>query len=116
VPTAELIERIRPRLEALLVEMVERKEKIDAHLQHRDEAPEPDSAERAQSMENDEVLEALDVHGLEEITAITRALRRMDEGTYETCAACSESIATRRLEALMFTELCIECAKAREEG
>ena len=113
MPNADLIERLRPRLEAQLREVLQRQARVSAHLLHLDEAAPADSQERAQSMQNDEVLEALDTHGLEEISAIRDTLRRMDEGTYEICTVCSEPIGAGRLEALLYATTCVACASAQ---
>jgi len=45
---------------------------------------------------------------------IEGALRRIEEGTYGTCADCEKDIKVERLEALPFTDQCIECASTSE--
>ena len=47
------------------------------------------------------------------LTAIDTALQRIEDGTYGTCANCGKPIAEERLEALPWTDLCIDCAKLR---
>jgi DnaK suppressor protein len=42
---------------------------------------------------------------------ITRALAKLDEGTYGTCDACGGPIAPGRLAAAPESVLCIECAR-----
>lgn len=50
--------------------------------------------------------------GLEVMEArITRALAKLDEGTYGTCDACGGPIAPGRLAAAPESVLCIECAR-----
>lgn len=46
--------------------------------------------------------------------SIDEALRRIEDGTYGNCLQCSKQISKKRLKALPFTELCIECQKAKE--
>lgn len=46
--------------------------------------------------------------------SIDEALRRIGEGTYGSCLQCSKPISKKRLKALPFTELCIECQKTKE--
>jgi DnaK suppressor protein len=46
--------------------------------------------------------------------AIDEALVRLNEGTYGICAECGVEISERRLEAVPFAKLCVEC-QAREE-
>jgi DnaK suppressor protein len=48
---------------------------------------------------------------LEEVRS---ALSRIDLGTYGKCEGCGEAIAKPRLQALPYTRLCINCARARE--
>jgi DnaK suppressor protein len=50
-------------------------------------------------------------HHLAEIDA---ALRRIEDGTYGTCVEGGEDIGERRLEAMPWTPLCIDHARARE--
>ena len=47
---------------------------------------------------------------VERIERLTAALKRLDEGTYGTCANCGGDIAPARLEALPTATLCINCA------
>jgi DnaK suppressor protein len=46
--------------------------------------------------------------------AIDEVLTRLNEGTYGICAECGVEISERRLEAVPFAKLCVEC-QAREE-
>ena len=46
--------------------------------------------------------------------AIDEALHRVEDGTYGACAQCNKLIAKKRLHALPYTALCIECQKANE--
>ncbi|MBA5865103.1 MAG: hypothetical protein GDA67_00225 [Nitrospira sp. CR1.3] len=46
--------------------------------------------------------------------AIDEALVRLSEGTYGICAECGVEISERRLEAVPFAKLCVEC-QSREE-
>ncbi|HET7353331.1 MAG TPA: TraR/DksA C4-type zinc finger protein [Gaiellaceae bacterium] len=49
------------------------------------------------------------------LAAIDAALKRIDEGTYGTCASCGEQIRHERLEATPWAALCIDC-KRKAEG
>ncbi|MRS12490.1 MAG: TraR/DksA family transcriptional regulator [Actinobacteria bacterium] len=51
----------------------------------------------------------------ESLAQIDRALTRIDEGTYGTCARCGAAIPRERLEAVPEAELCVSC-KEREES
>lgn len=48
------------------------------------------------------------------LAAIDRALARIEEGTYGTCQRCGKPIAEARLEAIPWTELCIDCKRELE--
>jgi DnaK suppressor protein len=43
------------------------------------------------------------------------ALGRMDDGTYGTCLNCGKEIGLKRLEAVPWTHLCIDCQSQAEE-
>lgn len=45
----------------------------------------------------------------ERLTAIDRALERIDAGTYGICISCDELIAPERLEARPVTDRCVTC-------
>ena len=45
---------------------------------------------------------------------IDEALKRIEDGSYGFCPQCSKAIAKKRLAALPFTELCIDCQKSNE--
>ncbi|MEW6059444.1 MAG: TraR/DksA C4-type zinc finger protein [Actinomycetota bacterium] len=47
---------------------------------------------------------------------VTRALKKMDLGTYGVCERCGTQIAIERLEALPWAILCIECKQKGEGG
>jgi RNA polymerase-binding protein DksA len=50
------------------------------------------------------------------LRSIDRALARIDEGTYGTCARCGKPIPEERLEARPWAELCIEHQRELERG
>ncbi len=47
-------------------------------------------------------------------TAVERALRKLDEGTYGICDDCGSPIAAERLAAIPYATLCITCKSRRE--
>ena len=46
--------------------------------------------------------------------AIDEALTRLSEGTYGICAECGVEISEKRLEAVPFAKLCVECQSKQE--
>ena len=47
---------------------------------------------------------------------VTRALEKLDEGTYGVCDVCGTEIAAARLEAMPDSVLCITCAAASADA
>jgi DnaK suppressor protein len=52
----------------------------------------------------------------ETLGQIDEAIRRLEAGTYGTCAHCGREIAEARLKALPFATLCRECQEVAEEA
>lgn len=52
----------------------------------------------------------------ESLYDIEDAIRRVDEGTYGSCDACSGAIELPRLKALPFAKKCVACQNAAERG
>jgi RNA polymerase-binding protein DksA len=42
---------------------------------------------------------------------VQAALRRLDDGTYDSCTSCGRPIGAERLEAIPWAALCIDCAR-----
>jgi RNA polymerase-binding protein DksA len=101
------IGRIKKRLEDRLNALDVRIEGIENDLRA---ASDPDFAEHATEAETDEVLEGLESSALAEAAEIQAALRRIEDGSYGTCASCGEPIGRKRLEALPYATKCINCA------
>ena len=76
---------LRTQLEDRLTRLLHRVVKIEGDLR---QTHDPDWTERATELENDEVLEGLDEMTLREIEQIRTALKRIESGSYGTCAAC----------------------------
>ena len=50
------------------------------------------------------------------LAAIDEALKRIEEGTFGTCARCGKRIAEERLEAMPYATKCIDCKRLEERG
>nr|MBF6589376.1 TraR/DksA C4-type zinc finger protein [Ktedonobacterales bacterium] len=48
------------------------------------------------------------------LAQVRAALARLDQGTYGICERCGREIGARRLEALPYATLCIDCQEAAE--
>ena len=46
--------------------------------------------------------------------AIDEALTRLSEGTYGICAECGIEVSEKRLEAVPFAKLCVQCQSRQE--
>jgi DnaK suppressor protein len=101
--------KYRKRLEQRLAELGERL----VHIKDELDDPLPkDWEDQATAEEDDEVLQSLGSAGQNEITMIRKALERIADGTYGTCARCGDAIAPERLDILPHTPLCTSCANA----
>ena len=99
----------KARLEAELAELEDRLSRLDRDLS---EPPDPDSSERAVQMEDDDALEGQAALVAQEIASVRRALERIEDGSYGTCANCGDEISDKRLEVRPEAALCIDCASA----
>lgn len=104
-------EQIRGKLISKRDEIEGRLNKIDQDILHTNGAPNPDSGEQAIERENDDVLDALGSIARSELEQINAALERIERNEYGICEVCKKLIAKERLEAIPFTEHCIDCAK-----
>lgn len=114
-PTHVDTNEMKTVLERRRAELVERRDRIERHTRHRDEPLPPDFAEQAVELENGETLVALDREVNAELREIDRALQRLKDGTFGECTRCGETISEKRLAALPYTSLCIDCASEAAE-
>jgi RNA polymerase-binding transcription factor DksA len=90
-------------------------ESCNCRLRPVEESPIPADWEDRAAANHDRYVENLD----EEIRwqtceAARRALRRIEDGEFGTCAECGQSIGAARLAALPWTDCCLECQARRE--
>ncbi|MFP4317244.1 MAG: TraR/DksA C4-type zinc finger protein [Desulfovibrionales bacterium] len=71
--------------------------------------------ERAQKEQLSQGIDMLDAQEKQEIENIDMALHRIEADTYGLCESCGESISFKRLKAVPWTTLCIDCATEREQ-
>jgi len=50
------------------------------------------------------------------LSEVNAAIQRLDAGTYGTCVRCGGAVSPRRLDALPYASLCINCQEAAERG
>ena len=104
----------REHLEARLIHLTQRLQKVEDNRRRERNPLEADWAEQAVTRQNDEVLDGLDAGGHREIDLIRAALNRLDNGTYGTCISCGKLIAPARLKALPYAVQCMACAAQAE--
>ena len=73
-------------------------------------------AETATATLDRELDYSLEENSEQVLNEIDGALRRIDDGTYGTCANCRRQIAEERLEARPWASLYIDCAREAERG
>lgn len=59
---------------------------------------------------------SLELNTRDLIARVDEALKRIDEGTYGFCRVCGRPIESERLEALPYTDICIEDKKKEEKS
>ncbi|WP_286264112.1 TraR/DksA family transcriptional regulator [Thalassotalea atypica] len=69
-----------------------------------------DFAEQTTECENDQVLNVIRDEAKEELKQINHALQRIKDDAFGQCTECGEQIAQARLNALPYTDFCINCA------
>lgn len=73
-------------------------------------------ADSATATLNREIDYTLEENAENVLTAIDDALGRIENGTYGTCGRCRGPIAEERLDALPYTNRCIDCKRRDERG
>ena len=72
-------------------------------------------ADHASEMLDREVDESLEENAAQLVQEIDDALRRIDAGTYGTCARCGQPIPEERLDAVPYATLCVTCKRIEEQ-
>ena len=105
------IVKIKKDLEDRLLALGGRVEEIEDDLRATRSA---DSEDRATEIEDDDMLDSLEESSIKEIEAIRAALNRIEAGSYGICQACGANIDPKRLAALPYAAVCIQCAESNE--
>ena len=103
------IKRHKQQIEVRLQELNERLKNVDEAL---DVTADPDLADQAIELQDDDVLEGLGRAGEREIQLLGRSLVRIANGTYGICKKCGDEIARERLDLVPYAVLCRHCAGA----
>ena len=114
LPNKEELEAVRARL------IARRNELIHKLSQFRNESKEVESdvaqdlADKAESSYTKEFLLSLSDGERDQLFQIDAALKRIGSGGYGNCLMCQKEISKKRLSALPWTPLCIECEEKSE--
>lgn len=104
------LEEERERLEEQVADYERVLEEARMTESSSDRSPEPGNAE-ASSMKLEYAKElSIEQNTLDLLSKANRALERVEAGTYGLCEACGKAIPIERLEALPYSNLCVECA------
>jgi RNA polymerase-binding protein DksA len=87
---------------------------LDEEVEEIDAANDNHLAETATATLGREIDYTLGENSEEVLTQIDAALKRIEDGTYGTCANCGREIAPERLEAYPWASLCIDCKRRAE--
>lgn len=102
---------VKTRLEEQLAELRGRQARVETDLA---EPLNADSSEQAVEMEDDAALEGQAALIDHQIASVSRALERIEKGTYGECVRCGGAIAAARLDVRPEAALCIECARSEQ--
>ena len=100
-------EAVGRQLQDRLTQLMRRVGTIEGDLRAPHDRDWPD---RANELQNDEVLESLDEMSRKEVEEIRGALKRIEDGHYGVCVTCGQSIGAPRLTAVPTAVTCVRCA------
>ena len=102
---------VKTRLEEQLAELRGRQARVETDLA---EPLNADFSEQAVEMEDDAALEGQAALIDRQIASVSRALERIERGTYGECVRCGGAIAAARLAVRPEAALCIACARSEQ--
>lgn len=100
----------KQKLLAARAELEARLERTHKHLHGKDAPVSANFHEQVVETGNDQVVQALEQEGQQELRQIDKALARLESGDYLYCSKCGKAIGEQRLTAIPYTDHCINCA------
>ena len=97
-----------------LIAVVQKTENYGREIDSEGEAM--DLADKASSSYTKEFMFSKSNSDRQFLQMVAEALRRIDEGSYGDCVNCETEIGKKRLEAVPWTRLCINCQELAEQG
>lgn len=108
--------KARQRLREAANDILNRSNGVQEQLATLDPAGNLSFEEHGTEREFDDVLERLGDRSRRELLRVMAAFRRLETGSYGRCDECSSAINAERLEAVPFTEHCLDCATRLERS
>lgn len=105
---AEIEQVIKQKRDELIIPLGEWSDELSLYDQH----PADIASEVTQRETNLGILEMLEY----ELEKVNDALSRLQNGQYGVCEACGQKIEPARLECLVNTTLCANCARSQQKG
>ena len=96
--------------------LIKSDQNIDRDIKRDMEGRHGDDVDVAESAYEQEMAYLFKSRGKDELRLIEEALRRIDHGDYGTCAECGEKISKKRLAALPYSILCVQCQEEMEKS
>jgi DnaK suppressor protein len=113
---ATTIQSLRKKLEEARAQFShEAARKADAGREAGNDLAAADVVDRAVSTYTKELNFSQSENETQLLQMVDGALQRMDDGTYGQCLNCGKEIGLKRLEAVPWTHLCIDCQSKAEE-
>lgn len=103
-------DQARQKLLQMKQELEARLARTHKHIYNKEEAVSPKFSEQIKETENDQLVYTLDREAQDELKRINHALLRIEAGQYFKCSRCGTTINAERLQAIPYTEFCIDCA------
>jgi DnaK suppressor protein len=109
----------KPNINIIMIALKAKEADASRTLQSRDAIIIEKSADELDEIEG-AVAREIAIRNLDRESGLLReirsALRRIDEGTFGTCLHCEEEISQRRLQAVPWARLCLQCQEAAGRG
>lgn len=110
------MEQFQKRLQQKQLELMQVVARIEQDGRAADEEATQDIADKATNSYTKEFLFHQSSADRAQLQLVNDALARIREGTYGECAACGEELNLKRLEAVPWASLCINCQEKVEQG
>ena len=106
----------RERLEVKKEEILETFTKNKNYGREADGEPSQDIADKAANAYSKEFLFSLSNSERQLLKQVDEALSRIQDRRYGVCASCEDSMNLKRLQAVPWATLCIDCQEKQESG